>query len=479
MSSLKRNAPTGPKLGHGVGFWVVAFAFTAVMAFTTAPTPLWSLFAARDHFSSFTVTLVFAVYAVAVAVSLFFVGHLSDWHGRRRVLAPALMLNILAGIVFVLWPQLAGIVVARIISGLGVGAVTATATAWLAELDQTSQTPAGGGRARVVAVAANLAGLGLGGLIAGALAQCFGQPLTIPFLVLIGILVLATFGVLVSPETLIARSPRPRYRPQRVTVPERSRRRFFAAGIAAAIAFALFGLVTSLAPTFLAETLHEHSLLLAGAVSFAMFAAAALAQTLTPSYSSRQLITAAVPTLLVGIGLLTLAVWLSSPSFAIFVAGDLIAGVGAGLIFKGAIGTISEISTPGQRAEALAGLYLAAYLGLAGPVIGLGALTQVASTRVSLLAFSAALAAGIIAAAPTLLASRRSASSDNPSLDRRSDNHAGDHTQNHTTRPDRPRDNSRRVRRLGDRRRRLGVRLGTAGRRSVDRRDPPCARARD
>ena len=61
----------------------IAFAFTAVMAFTTVPTPLWSLFARRDHFSSFTVTLVFAVYAVAVALSLFLVGHLSDWHGRR------------------------------------------------------------------------------------------------------------------------------------------------------------------------------------------------------------------------------------------------------------------------------------------------------------------------------------------------------------------------------------------------------------
>ncbi len=39
---------------HGFGFW--AFAF--VMAFTTAPTPLWSLYARRDRFSSLTVTIV-------------------------------------------------------------------------------------------------------------------------------------------------------------------------------------------------------------------------------------------------------------------------------------------------------------------------------------------------------------------------------------------------------------------------------------
>jgi len=75
-------------------------------------------------------------------------------------------------------------------------------------------------------------------------------------------------------------------------------------------------------------------------------------------------------------------------------------------MFKGGIGTVSEISVPEHRAEALAGLYLAAYIGLAGPVIGLGALTQIASTRVSLLAFSGLLMVAIFAASPKLLGDR-------------------------------------------------------------------------
>ena len=131
-----------------------------------------------------------------------------------------------------------------------------------------------------------------------------------------------------------------------------------------------------------------------------------MAQTLTGARRPQQLLATAVPALLTGVALLTLAVWLPTPSFGLFVAGDLVAGAGAGLMFKGAIGTVSEISLPGHRAEALAGLYLAAYLGLAGPVIGLGALTQVASTRVSLLVFSGLLTLGIFAAVPGLLGSR-------------------------------------------------------------------------
>ena len=103
--TTKLISPLGERR-TGLGLWAVAFAFTAAMAFTTVPTPLWSLYAQRDHFSSLTVTLVFAAYAVAVAVSLFLAGHLSDSYGRRRVLVPALALNIIAGVVFVTWPAL-------------------------------------------------------------------------------------------------------------------------------------------------------------------------------------------------------------------------------------------------------------------------------------------------------------------------------------------------------------------------------------
>jgi hypothetical protein len=54
-------------------------------------------------------------------------------------------------------------------------------------------------------------------------------------------------------------------------------------------------------------------------------------------------------------------------------------------VLKDAIGTVSEIADAGHRAEALVGLFLAAYLGLAGPVIGLGALIQITSPRVRML----------------------------------------------------------------------------------------------
>jgi MFS family permease len=392
-SSDQRRSP-----GNALGFWVVAFAFLTVMAFTTVPTPLWSLYAQRDRFSSFTVTIVFAVYALAVALSLFLVGHLSDWYGRRRVLMPALALEILAGVVFLVWASLPGLLLARVLSGLGIGAVTATAMAWLSELRGGSSP-----RTQAVATGANLGGLGLGALLSGALAQWVGNPLQVPFVVFVAALLLAWVALLAAPETRPGSFPRPRYRTQRITVPARSRGRFWAAALGAGITFAVFGLLTSLAPSFLAGTLHQPSHALAGAVSFAAFAVAALAQILTASRPAHQVLRAAIPALPTGLGLLTLAVWLPSPSFGVFLAGDVVVGAGCGLMFKGAIATVSEISREEHRAEALAGVFLAAYVGLAGPVIGLGALTQIASTRVSLFVFAALLALGILAATRPLL----------------------------------------------------------------------------
>jgi MFS family permease len=383
-----------------LGFWAVALAFATSLAFTTVPTPLWPLYAARDHLSSLMVTVIFAVYAAAVAVSLFLVGHVSDWLGRRRVLAVALALNAVAGATFLLWPQLSGLLVARTISGVGIGAVAATATAWLVDLHADRR------HAERVAAAANLGGLGLGALISGVLAESAHSPLRVPFEMFLAALGIALLLVLAAPETRRPVHPRPTYRPQRVSVPQAARGRFFAAATATAITFALFGLLTSLAPAFLAGTLHQPAPALAGAVTFVLFAIAAAAQGVSVSADPAALLARAVPAMLAGLALLTLAVWLPHPSLTVFLAGVVLGGLGSGLMFKGAIGTASALAPPDNRAETLAGIYLAAYIGLAGPVVGLGLLTQLVSVRMSLLVFAASLAAGLLLAAPRLLGRR-------------------------------------------------------------------------
>ena len=411
MSTATITSTAAPRArsNHRAAFWSVAYAFAAMLAFSAVPTPLYGIYQHRDGFSSFAVTVIFAAYAVGVVISLFTVGHLSDWHGRRRLMVPALAAGIVSAVVFLAWKDLPGLIMARVIGGLGVGAITPTATAWLAELHGTDRPRASVRRAQIVATAANLGGIGIGPLVSGALAQWVAAPLTVPYVVCLVALIAALALVAISPETREPIVPRPRYRAQRVAVPADARTAYIASGIAAAIAFAAFGLFTSLAPTFLADTLHRGSHLLAGASAFSVFAAAVLAQSVLAAQPARTLLRGGIAGLLTGLGLLVAAVWLGQPSLALFVIGGVIAGAGAGTVFKGAVATVSAMAVPARRAEALAGMFLAGYAGLSVPVLGLGILTQYASARVSLLAFAGFLTAVLLPATPALVGAQRPA----------------------------------------------------------------------
>ena len=117
------------RLSRQSGFSAVAFSFLTVSAFSTAPSALYGLYAQRDHLSSLTVTIVYAVYAGGIVVSLVLAGHVSDWYGRRVVLLPALGIAIVAAIVFLVWRSLPGLLVARVLTGFALGITVATATA--------------------------------------------------------------------------------------------------------------------------------------------------------------------------------------------------------------------------------------------------------------------------------------------------------------------------------------------------------------
>src|ERR1700750_3340459 len=104
------------------------------MAFSAVPSPLYGLYRARDHFSLFMVTVIYAVYAFGVIGALLLGGHLSDWYGRRRLLLPALRVAIRGAILFRASKGLASLLVGRLLNGIAIGIVVSTATAYLTEL---------------------------------------------------------------------------------------------------------------------------------------------------------------------------------------------------------------------------------------------------------------------------------------------------------------------------------------------------------
>jgi MFS family permease len=393
--------PTRHQRRHSAAFWLVAAAFCVNIAFSAVPTPLYVIYQQRDHFSTLMITVVYAVYAIGVIGSLFLGGHVSDWVGRRRVLVPALAVNVLSAVLFIAFPSLPGLILARIVSGVSIGLTTGTATAYLAELHLGAGGSRTGRRPQVVATAANLGGIGVGPLAAGLLATFVRSPLVIPYVIFGAVLVVLAALIAFAPETANRPDPRPAWRPQRVAIPAHARGTFFAATGAAAAAFAVYGVFNSLMPGFLAGTMHETSYAVAGAIAFSAFAAGAVAQIALGKAGIATTLKVSVPVLFAGLALFTVGMWL--PSLPVFVIGGIVTGAGAGLVFRGSLVAAVGTAPPESRAEVLAGFFLGAYIGLSAPVIALGVATEYLPARDVMLVFVVLAAVAIAAGARAVL----------------------------------------------------------------------------
>ncbi|MBF4572607.1 MFS transporter [Herbiconiux sp. VKM Ac-1786] len=380
------TAPRGPgrgrgqlRLPHAAGFWVTAVAFLVMMAFNTVPTPLYALYQQRDGFPTVVITIVFAAYSTGVMLALYLAGHLSDRLGRRRVILTAAAIELVAAVLFVVWPDAVGLVVARFVAGLGIGVLTATATAHLADLRRIARPGAGIGFAATIAGVANMGGLALGPLIGGVFAEWVGAPLVTPYLVFAAALVAVGFAYAFVPETVTPPTAPAAYRPQRVRVPAESRGAYWAAGLGGFAAFAITGLFGSVAPTFLAQLLHQTDHLVAGVVSFSVFGAAALAQIVFSRLSTRRQLVLGVVGMaggLLALGAAALVAGAAGDAAAatvLFVGGGVAAGAGVGLVFRGALATAGSLATGGNRSEITSGIFLLAFAGMTVPPLAVGA----------------------------------------------------------------------------------------------------------
>jgi MFS family permease len=362
-------AGTRPVAPRQVAFWLLAAVLTTVMLGTTLPTPLYVIYQAQWHFSAVVVTVTFAVYAVAVLVTLLFAGRSSDQAGRKPVLAVALASSALSTVVFILAPNVGVLFAGRILSGLSAGLMTGTATAMLTELVPASASR----RASLVATAANMGGLGLGPLIAGLFAQYAPHPTVLVFEVYLALLAAAGLCLFLIPETVSPRR-RPALRFVGLAIPEQGRGEFIAAGTAAFAAFALLGLFSALAPTFVGSVLHQPSHAVQGGVVFLLLAVGSVTQVLLSRFSSRRVVMAGLGLFLVALALIVAA--LSQAGIALFLAGTVVGGVAVGAVFLGSLATANRLAPPERRGHVISTYFVLCYCGLIIPVVGVGVATE-------------------------------------------------------------------------------------------------------
>src|SRR4051812_936508 len=104
------------------------------MASATLPSPLYGLYRTRDHLSAFMVTVVYAIFAAGTIAALLSVRFIAARAGRRGVMRGALVTMMAAAGLLAVWKALPGLLIGRLITGVGVGLAAGTAITYLIEL---------------------------------------------------------------------------------------------------------------------------------------------------------------------------------------------------------------------------------------------------------------------------------------------------------------------------------------------------------
>ncbi len=348
----------------------VAGALLLVTMAVNLQVPLYPMYAERAGYGTGLTAVVFALYIAGLLPVLILFGGISDRVGRKPVLLGGLLAAFTATLLMTLFPTMQVLLLARVLQGIGVGLSVGTGTAYLAELLTADAAP------RAAAFTAFTTSLGFGG---GALLTSMAlwfHPSSTPlsyWLVLSGIALTLLFAL-----PLQSRAPLggalirlPAYPAGVLSI-----------GLSIAVAWAVTGLVISVVPTQLAQ---QGLAAWAGPALFLVNGTGALLQPLARRMSAEHSLLTGFVLLPLGYGLLVVgAAW---GVLGLMLLGASVAGAACyGFTYLGGLAAVTRVSGE-QRARAVSGYFLFAYLGFGLPSILVGFLADQVGAITALAAF--------------------------------------------------------------------------------------------
>ncbi|WP_088510031.1 MFS transporter [Burkholderia ubonensis] len=335
------------------------------LAASSVPTPLYRLYQAQWHFSPMLLTLIFGVYALSLLSALIVAGALSDYIGRRPVISAALVLEMGAMGLFLAAAGPGWLIAARVLQGVATGLATASVAAALIDLDRERGAFTNG--------LAPMGGMSLGVLGSTALAQLAPAPLHLAFVLLLALFAFQLLQTWRTPETAGGRTGALKSLRPSISVPPAALAELLAITPINVAVWALGGFYLSLMPSLIGKVTGAASVWFGGlsvaALTLSGGAAVLVARLRKP-----------LPVLIVG----ALALLIGIPAIlagadlgvtAILLVGSVIAGIGFGAGFLGAVRSVMPLAQPHERAGLMAAFYVESYLANCLPAILAGYMT--------------------------------------------------------------------------------------------------------
>ncbi|SEQ72313.1 MFS transporter [Microlunatus flavus] len=355
-------------LSRPVSFVVAGTFGAATLTAASAPSPLYPVYQRLWGLSAFALTVVFAVYVVALLASLLTVGSLSDRVGRRPVASAALVLLAVGMVLFALAGGPGGLVVARVVQGIAVGAAAGTGTAMI--MDSAPHPRTGS----VVSSAVPALGIALGAVLAGALVEFAPLPRQLVFWVLAAayVVLAALVWFVREPSRPAADEREPLWRAllPSAGLPATVRPAFLALVPTLVATWALSGLYLSLGSSIIGSVLGVRSHFVVGGVLGVFFVSGAIgtaASTALPPRSQQWSGNAAL-----ALGVLATVAALLVRSTPLYVVGSVVAGLGFGAAFRFAVHALGEAAPAAARGQVFASMYVVSYLAFSVPALAAG-----------------------------------------------------------------------------------------------------------
>ncbi|MGP8299399.1 MFS transporter [Streptomyces inhibens] len=360
------SAPPAASVPPTREIWFAAWPVVAIFILSNAAMPLYAVWQRQLGFSSGTLTLIYAAYVVGLLGALLVAGVASDRVGRKPVLVPALLLGIVACLIYATAPSVAALATARLLTGVATGAAVSAGMAAVTDI------AAGRSLGPLLASTGMVLGAGIGPVLAGVLSETAPAPTVTVFVV--------EAALLATALAVVARMPLPQRRTGsgegaartgvsagswvRLPAVPRANRRHLALGLAAfAPGISATAFVLSLGPSLLAGLLGTANRAVAGGMALAMFLAATGVQFALRRPAVRTiLLTSGAATVA---GTLALVTAVHTAALAPLVAAVILAGAGQGAGQLGGLTLLSREVPATRRAEANAALNAGGYF-LAG-----------------------------------------------------------------------------------------------------------------
>ncbi|BEO24182.1 MULTISPECIES: MFS transporter [Serratia] len=372
MSENTAIQDTVPKNAQASRMGILLFLALALMSAllnSSAPTPLYPLYQQQLALSSVSLTVVYGAYAAGVLIALFGVGNLSGKvKDLRSMIVPALLVVLSGALLFARADTFAMMLMARLLAGVGTGALTGAANIALVRFGPRD----GGKNAALIATLSFTTGLALGPIFSGIALQTGFHPTTLPFVFIMVIAAVAALGVMFSwPRGVVTApthaAPAATEKSSLLDGLRATGGKFYVCAGALFICWALAASILAIGPSVAETLLGLHARGVFGYAIAVYLLIAGISQILSRRLNARHsLLFGCLAQVLAAV---VFAVAIQWHSLWLAAAGLVVAGYAYGAIFVGSATLVNLISPPASHARLLSLFYVIAYIANWVPIL--------------------------------------------------------------------------------------------------------------